>query len=265
MSGNASDKAQNAAAINQIWRDYKRSGAVELRNQLIEQYLPQVRYLAERMSSRLLDHVETDDLRQAGVFGLMDAVDKFDPDRGVKFETYCQQRVTGAMLDSVRSNDWVPRLVRARAAKLDRASDELYRALGREPTEEEIAEHLSMSANEYERFARDASASSIFSYDAPVTSGEGSERKRDRRLDVIEDPRHSAMIDELHKKEVLEKITDNLSEKERLVLILYYYEKLTLKEIGQVLDLSESRVCQIHSAMVNRLRVQLSRMMDELH
>ena len=240
MSRNASESTERGAEIRRIWRDFKRSGDVSLRNQLIEQYLPQVRYLAERMASRLLDHVELDDLRQAGVFGLMDAVEKFDPDRGVKFETYSQQRVTGAMLDQVRSNDWVPRLVRARAAKLDRASEELYRTLGREPSEEEIAAHLQMSPGEFERFARDASAASIFSYDAPTTSSDGGENKRDRRLDMIEDPRRSVVIESLYKKEMLERITGMLSKKERLVLILYYYEKLTLKEIGQVLASARS-------------------------
>src|SRR5919202_404 len=139
--------------VQQLWRDYKAGPSLELRNQLVELYLPLVKYNAERIWARLPEGVDLDDLISAGVFGLMDAIDAFDLERGVKFETYCAPRIRGAMLDELRTMDWVPRLVRSRAHKMDGATKQLEVELGRSPTNEEIARRLKISMSEFEKMA----------------------------------------------------------------------------------------------------------------
>src|ERR671933_82659 len=149
--------------IAQVWRDYRASPSIELRNQLVENYLPLVKYNAERIWSRLPDGVELDDLISAGVFGLMDAIDAFDMTRGVKFETYCVPRIRGAMLDELRTMDWVPRLVRSKASKLNEATKQLEARLGRHPTEGELATHMQLSVDDLEKMMVEASAVNLIS------------------------------------------------------------------------------------------------------
>src|SRR5688500_17685899 len=144
--------------VQQLWRDYKTEPTVELRNQLVERYLPLVKYNAERIWQRLPDGVDLDDLISAGVFGLMDAIDAFDCERNVKFETYCVSRIRGAMLDELRSMDWVPRLVRSKASKMEEARKSLEASLGRPPLAQEMAERLSVSLEEFNRMLGDATA-----------------------------------------------------------------------------------------------------------
>src|SRR6201987_4585260 len=149
--------------IQQVWQTYQREKSVELRNRLVERYLPLVKYNAERIWSRLPDGVELDDLISAGVFGLMDAIDAFDLSRGVKFETYCVPRIRGAMLDELRTMDWVPRLVRSKATKMEEARKELEARHGRPPTDVELAEHLGLAMDEFEKMAMDANAVGLIS------------------------------------------------------------------------------------------------------
>ncbi len=242
--------------IVQVWKEYKQSGDRTLRNRLMEQYFPIVRYNAERVGSKLPDEVDRDDLVSAGVFGLMDAIDAFDSARGVKFETYCAPRIRGAILDELRSMDWVPRLVRSRAHKLENAHRELERLLGHAPTEGETEEYMALSRSEYEKLMRDAIAVTQVSLSRKYADTDSS--KEVCEIDVIQDRRGQNPVKEIQRRDLRELITRGLSRAERLILILYYYEEMTMKEIGATLDLSESRVSQMHSSILARLKSLLS-------
>ena len=242
--------------VARMWRDYiaDRSNQT-LRNALIEQYLPLVRYHAERVWSRLPDEVDVDDLTSSGVFGLMDAIDAYDPERGVKFETYCVPRIRGAMLDELRNTDWVPRLVRSRARKLSEANKELSNKLGRLPTQEELAEHLKMDKTELERVMNDANAVNLVSLNKKWFETDGS--KDVSEIDLVEDENSEDPTSRLQKSDLIRMVTRGLNRNERMIIILYYYEEMTMKEVGAALDLSESRVSQMHSAIIARLQTQL--------
>ncbi len=249
-------------ATMQMWREYKRTEDVILRNQLLEKYLPLVRYLAERMLAKLPQNIQADDLESAGVLGLLDAVRGFDPERGVKFETYCSTRIRGSILDELRALDWVPRIVRSKANKIDRAWKTLETRYGRNPSDEEMAVQLDITDVEYEAMAREASAVSMTSLTTETKDDDGS--KSMRKLDLLEDKKGLNPEVELKKKEVTEFLTRGLSRKERLIILLYYYEELTMREIGEALDLSESRVCQLHSRIILRLKSQMQKFQAEL-
>jgi len=248
--------------IREIWVQYKKTHSDELRNKLMEHYLHLVRYTAERIRTKLPEEVELDDLMSAGVFGLLDAIENFDLDRGVKFETYCAPRIRGAILDELRAMDWVPRLVRSRAHRLETAAKELEAELGRSPSDEEIARRLNVSMEEFERLARDASAVGVVSLSRKWYE---TDSNRDvREIDVIEDKRGPDPIRETQRKDLKELITRGLSRAERLIIILYYFEEMTMKEIGMTLDLSESRVSQMHTSILMRLRAQMANRKREL-
>ncbi len=249
-------------SITEVWREFKRSGAQSLRNLLMENYIPIVKYNAERIGAKLPDEIDSDDLVSAGIFGLMDAIEAFDLERGVKFETYCAPRIRGAILDELRSMDWVPRLVRSRAHKLERVARELESILGRAPVETEIAEYLDLPRNEYDKLARDANAVAQVSLSRKYN--ETDSNKEVYEIDVIEDKRGRNPISEMQRKDLKELMTRGLTRAERLILILYYYEEMTMKEIGATLDLSESRVSQMHSAILIRLKEQLELRRKEL-
>ena len=242
--------------VAEMWRDFiaDRSNKT-LRNALIEQYLPLVRYHAERVWSRLPDEVDLDDLVSSGIFGLMDAIDAYDPERGVKFETYCVPRIRGAMLDELRSMDWVPRLVRSRARKLSEANKELSNKLGRMPTQEELASHLKMDKSELARVMTDANAVNLVSLNKKWFETDGS--KDVSEIDLVEDERSEDPTSRMQKADIIRMVTKGLSRNERMIIILYYYEEMTMKEVGATLDLSESRVSQMHSAIIARLQQQL--------
>ncbi len=243
-----------AQDLGRVWKQYKSSGDRALRERLVGTYLPLVRYIAERVASKLPRSVEIDDLYQAGVFGLMDAVDGYDLSRDVKFETYCSMRVRGAILDELRAMDWVPRLVRARAHKIDGALRELEAELGRYPTDAEVAARLGVTAEVYEEMLRESTAVSMFPLSKVTHEGEDDEHSH---VDILEDTRSPNPATGLQRGELKSRIIASLGEVERLVVVLYYYEELTMKEIGAVLELSESRVCQIHTKIVQRLRQHL--------
>jgi RNA polymerase sigma factor FliA len=242
--------------VPQMWRDYRGKPTVELRNQLVELYLPLVRYNAERIWSRLPEGVELDDLISAGVFGLMDAIDAFDLERGVKFETYCVPRIRGAMLDELRTMDWVPRLVRSKASRLEEARKALEAEHGRPPRPEELAEKLAISLEELDHMVGEATAVSLVSLNKKWY--ETDSYKDVREIDILEDKKAEDPTHRLQNRDLMRLVTRGLNRNERLIIILYYYEDMTMKEIGATLDLSESRVSQMHSSIVARLQSQLS-------
>ena len=244
------------------WEAYYKNPNEDARNQLMEHYLPIVRYAAERLHTKLPDEVEVDDLISSGIFGLMDAIKAYDPERGVKFETYCAPRIRGAILDELRSLDWVPRLVRNRAHKLSKATQTLEAQLGRAPQETELAKQMRLSMKEFKKLRRDASAIGMVSLNRKWF--ETDSNKDVSELDVLEDERSINPFRNAEERDVKELITRGLSRAERLIVILYYFEEMTMKEIGETLDLSESRVSQMHSAVLVRLRSQLEKRRKEL-
>jgi RNA polymerase sigma factor for flagellar operon FliA len=243
------------ASLDAVWGEFRRTAGDNLRNQLIEHYLYLVRYNAERIGSKLPDEVDVDDLMSAGIFGLVDAIDAFDLERGVKFETYCAPRIRGAILDELRNMDWVPRLVRHRAHKLADATRALEMELGRIPNDDEIARRLNMSRAQLHKLMRDASAVTLVSLSRKYSDLDS--QREISEIDVLPDDRGSDPVAEAQKRDLKDLVTRGLSRAERLIVVLYYYEQMTMKQIGQTLDLSESRVSQMHSAVLERLRAQL--------
>ena len=243
-----------------LWERYRIGKPVEIRNLLVEHYMPLAKYLADRVKSRLPVSVDVDDLISAGAQGLMSAVEAFDPERGVKFETYCSQRVKGAMLDELRHEDWATRQLRQTATKLKNTSFRLARSLGRPPTEGEMADALEISVVEYRTKARSAAAASRLSLqgadaDADENGGRGI---------VLEDRRAEEPWAGLSRQDVFEYVTKDLQPKERMIITLYYYEGLTMKDIGSIFGVTESRVCQIHKRILKQLRTKLADKRDIL-
>lgn len=249
-------KTEQQLTIDQVWEQFHKTRDDHYRNLLMEYYRDLVKYCAERLHSKLPDKVELDDLISAGIFGLMDAIDAFDPTRGVKFETYCAPRIRGSILDELRSMDWVPRLVRARAHQLAKATHSLEMHLGRKPDEQEMAEELEMDMEEFGRLLRDANAASLVSLNTKC--GDDESEKDVREIDVIKDQRSQDPVLEAQKRDLKNLLTKGLTRAERLIIVLYYYEEMTMKEIGATLDLSESRVSQMHSSIVARLKAQMN-------
>lgn len=248
--------------ILEVWKEFKKDQRDQsLRNKLIERYLPLVRYNAERVWAKLPEGVDLNDLISAGVFGLMDAIEAFDLQRGVKFETYCVPRIRGAMLDELRTMDWVPRLVRSKASKLEAARKEVEAQVGRPPTDVEIAGKLGLSITEFEKLRNEASAVNLVSLNKKWY--ETDSYKDVREIDILEDIKGEDPTSGIQKRDIMKLVTKGLNRNERLIIILYYYEELTMKEIGTTLGLSESRVSQMHSAIVSRLKDQLNRRRPE--
>jgi RNA polymerase sigma factor for flagellar operon FliA len=247
--------------IQQLWREYRESPTIERRNRLVEYYLPLVKYNAERIWSRLPEGVDLDDLISAGVFGLMDAIEAYDLERGVKFETYCVPRIRGAMLDELRTMDWVPRLVRSKHSKLEETRKALEAELGRPPRPEEMAARMGVTLEEYEKMLGDATAVSLISLNKKWY--ETDSYKDVREIDILEDKKAEDPTRRLQARDLMRLVTRGLNRNERLIIILYYYEDMTMKEIGATLDLSESRVSQMHSSIVARLQAQLAKRKPE--
>jgi len=252
----ASITKRSREELDRLWREYARSKSQEIRNILAEEYLPIVRFVSDRMIERLPHNVQVEDLCSAGVFGLLDAIDKFDLSRGFRFETYCTNRIRGAILDELRAMDWVPRLTRARANGLERTYAKLERQLGRAPTDVEMAREMRVSVDRLDELYRETSGASV----AQALPRRPLAKDVDTSgVDVMEDGRIEGPIGSAEKSDFIDYCKRNLSTKERYILMLYYYDELTLKEIGQVLGLSESRVCQLHARLVTRLRAYMQR------
>ena len=238
-----------------VWREYKRTGDPQLRKRLIEKYLPIVKYAAIRIHEKLPGGVDLDDLMSAGCFGLMDAVHGFDVSRNIKFETYCAPRIRGAILDQLRQLDWVPRMVRSRANKMEFAYHNLESRLGRPPTDEELARKMGISRSEFEDFSRQNVWARFTSLSRKVG---GDDARALYEKDLLEDKRSEDPVLAVQRRDLKKVLLKGLSRNERLILMLYYYEELTMKEIGMVLGLSESRVSQMHASIMSRLQTQLT-------
>ena len=243
--------------LDQLWNAYKKTNDIQARDQLLDEYIPLVKYVAGRMAMNLPSSVEIGDLESFGFFGLLDALEKFDETRNIKFETYAATRVRGAILDGLRSMDWVPRSIRSKIRTLENQVYVLTNELGRSPTDNEIAAALELTPERYYELLTEVKGVNLFSLDETVTTDkEGDSLKV---LDLVIDG--DALPDQrVVQNESLEELTaaiEGLSERERLVLALYYHEELTLKEIGHVLEVSESRVSQIHTKAILTLRSKL--------
>jgi len=241
--------------LPELWVRYRKSSDIAIRNYFWEKYIHLVRYIAERTWSRLPDEVDLHDLISAGQFGLMDAIDAFDPDRGVKFETYCANRIKGAILDELRAMDWVPRLVRSRTNKVEGVANRFIMANGRAPTKSELSSELGVNGEEWEKIDKDSKAVGTVSLSRKCFTSDGN--KDVLEIDVINDESQVNPLQESQRRDIKELITRGLSRAERLIVVLYYYEEMTMKEIGATLDLSESRVSQMHSSILARLKAQM--------
>ena len=254
VSQEASSASKAAADIEALWSSYKKEQDIEQRNALIEHYLPLVR-LVGRLAIGLPSHVDRDDLLSSGFFGLLDAIERYDPTRRNKFETYAGVRIRGAMLDYLRAKDWMPVTMRQRIRKYSDVSAQLASELGREATDEEIRERMGIGEKEYRVMLRELGAATIIPLDDYLAGG--GEK-------AAEDGGPSAQLEATEIKETLAAAIDRLPEKERIVVSLYYYDELTLKEISKILHLTEARISQLHSKAVFRLRGSLARMKANL-
>ena len=236
----------------------------ENREEVIKRYSPMIKYVANRIAMRLPPHIEVDDLISVGVLGLMDAISKYDSTRGAKFKTYAEFRVRGAILDELRSLDWVPRSIRQKASQVDKVVQKLQAKLSRSPEDEEVAQEMGLSLDQFHDTLNETKSMPVFSLEDLGLAKDSGEQQS--LLDCLAgkadaDPQTQIRLVEL--KEIIAKAIDGLPEKERLMVSLYYYEELTMKEIGAVLEITESRVSQIHSKAVYRLRTKLKAIIAE--
>ncbi len=234
-----------------LWASYAKSKDPEVKARLTEAYFPLVRYIAERLSSTLPASVDVDDLTSMGTFGLIEAIDRFDISRGFQFKTYCTARIRGAILDSLRTNDWVPRLVRLRVNLVEKTLRRLHADLGREPTAIEMAGSLGLSLDQYRELCEEASPVSMLSLtDETADDPEGGSRM----IDLVRDEKGLDPRREQQRRDVQDLLFKNLSDKEQTILEMYYYEGLSMREIATMLRLTESRICQIHAKVLKRLK-----------
>ena len=257
----AAQKAAIAAQVAELWDRYKSKPTTEDRERLILNYSPLVKFVAGRVASGLPQNVEQADLISYGIFGLIDAIEKFDPERGFKFETYAISRIKGAIIDELRSIDWVPRSVRAKARAIERAFSKLENELKRKPTDDEVAAEIGITTAELDQNLSQISLTGLVALDELLggggsqQEGGGSATVGETISDASHDPVEAFEVDEM--KHVLADMINRMPNRERLVLTLYYYEALTLSEIGAVLGVTESRVCQIHTKAILQLRARL--------
>lgn len=243
------------------WVQYKEKNDIDARDDLIIHYAHLVKYVANRLAINLSSVVEVDELISYGIEGLIDAIEKYDHKRNIKFETYAITRVRGSMIDGLRSMDWVPVSVRQKSKELEKTYTKLEGELGRAATDAEVAQELGLTINEFANLLREVAANTIISLDDFIPGDDGDDKKK-RIVDLLEDHNASDALQLLEiseVKELLAKTIARLPEKEKKVVYLYYYEGLTLKEIGMVLGLSESRISQLHTKAILRLRGSLSK------
>ena len=258
------ERAEIEAAIAVLWRDYKASKDEKLRERLILHYSPLVKYVAGRVGVGLPPNIEQADLVSYGIFGLIDAIEKFDLERAIKFETYAISRIKGAIIDELRSIDWIPRSVRYKAREVEKAYAALEAKLHRSPTEAEVAGELGIKLEELHTIFSQVSFVNVVALDELLSAG-GEKGDKLSLVDTLEDTKAEdpvAAFETEETKYLLAKAINTLPEREKIVVTLYYYEGLTLAEIGQVLGVTESRICQMHTKAVLQLRGKLADQKD---
>jgi len=249
------------AGIVALWRSYGADRAQPLRDRLMLHYSPLVKYVAGRVGTGLPAHIDIADLVQSGIFGLVDAIEKFEPERGLKFETYAMQRIRGAILDELRSQDWVPRSIRGRARDVERALERLGNQLQRTPTDAELATELQIGVNDLHDLYAQFQLTSVVALDELTVGGAGTVSLAEMLPDDTVDDPVAKLVDQDNRRQLADAIAQ-LVERDRIVVTLYYFENLTLAEIGRVLGVTESRVCQLHTRAVLRLRTKLVEQVD---
>jgi len=257
--GRAMETNLKAIELRDLWRRYKDDRDEKARERLVLAYAPLVKYVAGRMSSGLPSHVEESDLISYGLLGLISAIERFEPEREIKFETFAITRIKGSIIDELRSLDWVPRSVRTKAREIERMNAKLEHKLHRAPTDKEMAEGLEVTVEEFQESLVRISNSSVVALDELWTVSDSS-GDQVSLLDTIQDPQAADPATEMDTTEMKDRLADaiaRLPEREKLVVALYYYENLTLREIGEVLGVTESRVSQLHTKAVLRLKSRL--------
>ena len=246
------------AGRNKLWESYAKTKSPEIREKLILEYAPLVKLVAGRLSMYLGYNVEYDDLVSYGIFGLIDAIDKFDSMKAVKFETYASLRIRGAILDQIRKMDWIPRTIRQKQKKIDGAIKEIETATGRAATDEEIAANLGISDEDYLAWQSQMKITNVVSLNEFMESGSEvpAEQTEQRRFESPEKKKKKAEL-----KKILQQALELLTEKEKKVILLYYYEDLTLKEISNVLEVSESRISQLHTRALQKMKSKMGNYM----
>lgn len=242
--------------IQALWKEFVSSQDPRVRERLVLHYAPLVKYVAGRVGTGLPTHVDVGDLIQSGIFGLVDAIEKFDPDRGLRFETYAMQRIRGAILDDLRSQDWVPRVLRSRAREIERTLDRLGAQLHRTPTDVELATELGITLDELRDLYGQLRLTSVIALEDLVSAGKDSGSLVDTLPDDDAVDPATVLVDQDTMRQLADAIAQ-LTERDRVVVSLYYFESLTLAEIGKVLGVTESRVSQLHTRAVLRLRAKL--------
>lgn len=250
-----------AVEREKLWEAYQKCPSAELREKLITEYAPLVKVVAGRLSMYLGYNVEYEDLVSYGIFGLIDAIDKFDPGKDVKFETYASLRIRGSILDQIRKMDWIPRTVRQKQRRLEDAAKAIEARTGRNATDEELAEELGVTGTELLEWQSQLKVTNIISLNEFVEQG-GEPMMDARNNSQFAQPEETVAEDEL--KKVLSEALELLTEKERRVILLYYYEELTLKEISNILEVSESRVSQLHTKALLKMRKRMGNYMGIL-
>jgi RNA polymerase sigma factor for flagellar operon FliA len=246
------------AAIAALWRDYVADRDPALRDRLILHYAPLVKYVAGRVGSGLPAHVEQADLASYGTFGLIDAITRYQPSREVKFESYAMARIRGAIIDELRTTDWIPRSVRSKARLFERTVADLESKLRRSPTDEEVAAEMEMDVEEVRKFLGQLSLVNVVALDELLTDDDGG---APRLVDTLKDNTAldpQAMAEHGEARQLLARAVEQLPEREKVVVSLYYFEGLTLADIGRVLGVTESRICQLHTKAVLHLRTKLA-------
>lgn len=252
------------SSLNELWKEYKKTNSKVAKDKLLVEYAHLVKYIGNRIAINLPASVDRDDIVSSGILGLIKAVETFEPERGFKFETYASHKIRGAILDELRALDWVPRSVRQKSKDLQRVYVKLENELGRIPYDDEVCEELNVTIEEFENMLSDVAPATIISLEEAMPD-RSSDSKEIRLIDTIEDPGSENPLKALsftEVKKILKETIESLPEKEKLVVALYHFEELTLKEIGVVLDISESRVSQIHSKTILKLRAKLLQKMN---
>jgi RNA polymerase sigma factor for flagellar operon FliA len=249
-----------AAELNRLWLRFKDDGANDAREMLVLHYSPLVKYVASRVATGLPASVDQADLVSDGMIGLMDAIEKFQPERQIKFETYAMQRIKGAIIDALRQLDWVPRSVRLKARQFDKANADLEAKLKRAPTDPEVAGYMGITVADLHDIITQIASLSMLALDEPVSTGPDRGESISLVETLTDDATGSLMagLETNETRAMLSQAINALTEREKLVIALYYFEGFTLSEIGEVLKVTESRVCQIHTKAVSQLRVRLS-------